>query len=262
MTLPGRTACRQATTCAALTLLGVVVYAAPPASAQEAAPAATAAVSATATVGLSVNTPPRAGMDSMITQRDLPVTMDLLVNDVDPDGDVLSLLGATSAAHGILSSTGGIVTYTPNPGFSGADAFTYLLTDGQGGHDTGHVQVTVVAPIVVGPHPPSDPRPVEAPTAPSTAPQPPAPPAPLPPMVERPATSPVGWAPVAAPAPAGEARVRLARAAVATTGPAVPARPAALPFTGDRTAGLSGLSAWLAGLGALLCLLGRRRPSC
>jgi hypothetical protein len=38
------------------------------------------------------------------------------------------------------------VTYTPNPGFSGADIFTYTITDPQGLTDTATVLVTVIDP--------------------------------------------------------------------------------------------------------------------
>ena len=44
----------------------------------------------------------------------------------------------------------GTVTYTPNPGFSGLDSFTYQVSDDRGGFDTANITVTVdpVAPVV------------------------------------------------------------------------------------------------------------------
>lgn len=255
-----------------LAVLGSAGFAASPAAAQEAPTVGAAAVAATSTVGIVLNTPPRAGADGMTTQQDHPVTLDLLANDHDPDGDPLGLLGATSAAHGTLTFTGGVVTYSPDPGFSGADAFTYLLTDGRGGDDTGHVQVTVVAPIVVGPHPhpphaPHVPGPVEVSPLQPTAPQAPAPQAPVPPALPMPLVEVVAGSPTApvlrsvpgVRAPAGHLPER---STAVRTGPVVPATPQALPFTGDRTALLTPLGAGLAGAGALLCLLGRRRPRC
>ena len=37
------------------------------------------------------------------------------------------------------------VTYTPNANFHGSDSFTYVVSDGNGGTDTGTVDVTVTA---------------------------------------------------------------------------------------------------------------------
>ena len=38
------------------------------------------------------------------------------------------------------------IVYTPNAGFTGADAFTYTISDGKGGTDTATVNVTVTGP--------------------------------------------------------------------------------------------------------------------
>ncbi len=61
----------------------------------------------------------------------------VLANDTDPDTnpvDVLSVAAVpahTSPANGALVlNANGSFTYTPNPGFSGIDTFTYFVTDG------------------------------------------------------------------------------------------------------------------------------------
>lgn len=40
-------------------------------------------------------------------------------------------------------ATGGLCTYTPDANFHGVDSFTYTLSDGNGGTDTGTVNVTI-----------------------------------------------------------------------------------------------------------------------
>ena len=71
------------------------------------------------------------------------VTINVLANDSDPDGDVLSVAAVASAANGTATSDGATVTYTPDTGFSGSDSFTYTLSDGRGGSAVGNVAVTV-----------------------------------------------------------------------------------------------------------------------
>ena len=51
-----------------------------------------------------------------------------------------------NAANGSVSlNVDGSLTYTPNAGFSGADSFTYDISDGNGGTDRATVSVTVEA---------------------------------------------------------------------------------------------------------------------
>jgi large repetitive protein len=70
----------------------------------------------------------------------------LLANDSDADGDTLTLatFDATSA-HGTIKRTGPWLVYTPTGG-DVDDSFTYTVSDGRGGTDTGIVQVTVSTP--------------------------------------------------------------------------------------------------------------------
>ena len=104
----------------------------------------------TGTVNLTVlaspNNPPVATDDSASTLRDTPVTVDVLANDTDVDGDTLSITSVTSPAHGTAAINNGKVSYTPTSGYTGADTFDYTVSDGNGGTDTGTVNVTVTAP--------------------------------------------------------------------------------------------------------------------
>ncbi len=109
---------------------------------------------ATATTRVTVrNATPTAGPDTATTGRDSPVAVDVLANDTDPNGDPLSISGfsAASAAGGVVvRDDGGTpdpaddrLVYTPPPGFTGTDTFTYTVSDGQGGFATTTVTVGV-----------------------------------------------------------------------------------------------------------------------
>jgi len=100
------------------------------------------AATVTVTV-VAVNDPPIAADDSDATDEDFPVTIDVLDNDSDPDGDGLVVQSVTRPTHGTVVNHGGTVTYTPDPGFNGPDSFSYVVTDGNGGSDTANVAVTI-----------------------------------------------------------------------------------------------------------------------
>ncbi|MGE3277967.1 MAG: Ig-like domain-containing protein [Vicinamibacterales bacterium] len=110
-----------------------------------------AGLSASATVVVtvaSVNDPPVAADDAVTTSEDTPVTIppaNLLGNDVDADGDTLSLTAVGGATNGTVAIAGGQVVFTPAPEFSGAASFTYTVSDGNGGADSATVVVTVTA---------------------------------------------------------------------------------------------------------------------
>ncbi len=103
----------------------------------------------TATVDVTVNPvgdPPVAANDEVSVDEDTPVTISVLANDSDADGDTLSVTAVTQGTNGsVVANSDGTITYTPNANFSGADSFTYTVADGQGGFDTATVNVTVDA---------------------------------------------------------------------------------------------------------------------
>jgi len=99
----------------------------------------------TATVTITLNAPPTAGTDLRTTVLNTSTTFDPRTNDVDTDGGTLAVAGVSTAGHGTTSYTASSITYTPMSGYSGPDAFTYTLSDGQGGAASGSVQVTVTS---------------------------------------------------------------------------------------------------------------------
>ena len=97
-----------------------------------------------------VNDPPVAVDDVASTPEGTPVLIDVRANDFDIDSEAYWPLSATAAAHGTVQahySVAGML-YTPDPGFSGVDTFSYTLTDIDGATATATVTVTVtpVAP--------------------------------------------------------------------------------------------------------------------
>lgn len=93
------------------------------------------------------NDDPVAVDDVAETLEDVPVTIDVLANDSDPDdGDTISIVELSGGAFGSTTDNGdGTVTYTPNPNANGVDEFTYTISDGKGGMDSAKVTVTVTA---------------------------------------------------------------------------------------------------------------------
>jgi len=76
---------------------------------------------------------PTADNKNILTNSGTPIQLTLTGTDPIP-GDVLKFSVLALAQHGTLTSgtTSNSVAYTPNPGFSGTDSFTYKATDGQG----------------------------------------------------------------------------------------------------------------------------------
>ena len=100
--------------------------------------------------GAGANASPVAVADTATTAYQTAVDVNVVANDSDPEGDVLTIAGATNGAHGtaqvIATSGGQRIRYTPASGYSGADSFTYSISDGFGGHAIGTVSINVKEP--------------------------------------------------------------------------------------------------------------------
>ena len=101
-----------------------------------------------------LNHAPVALDDVAATDQDIEAIIDVLANDSDPEGADLSIVSVGQPADGsVVLNADQTLTYTPNPGFSGSDAFSYEISDGDK-TDQATVTVTVrdnsVAPMFVG----------------------------------------------------------------------------------------------------------------
>jgi len=88
------------------------------------------------------NSAPVASNDSASTNQGSSVTIPVLNNDYDADGDNITITG-TSGVNGSAYVSGGNIVFTPTSGFSGTETFTYTISDGNGGSDSATVSVTV-----------------------------------------------------------------------------------------------------------------------
>jgi hypothetical protein len=93
---------------------------------------------------------PRATADILITRAGDERAIDVVSNDTDPNGDTLTLVSASAGTHGVTTISANGILYHPAAGYEGSDRFTYIVSDSQGGTNTGTVLVVVLparAPI-------------------------------------------------------------------------------------------------------------------
>lgn len=108
-------------------------------------PSRSSSDSATYVVSSAVNHAPVAVADSATTPEGVAVTIGVLANDSDPDGDPLTRTAVSQGANGtVTANSDGTVSYTPRRRFRGTDQFTYTVSDGRASA-TAAVTVTVIA---------------------------------------------------------------------------------------------------------------------
>lgn len=96
----------------------------------------------TAVITLENERPVCDDVDALTVVHDDSVTVPLVCDDAD--GDALTLAaGTTGAAHGSVAIVGDEVTYTPAPGYTGADTFSLRAGDGDLMSEEVDVDVTV-----------------------------------------------------------------------------------------------------------------------
>ena len=77
------------------------------------------------------------------------VTIRVVQNDSDPDGDPVHIVTASATAGTIEIGKSGEIRYASRPNFSGKDIITYQISDGEGGFATGRFVVDVTPDDVV-----------------------------------------------------------------------------------------------------------------
>ena len=92
----------------------------------------------------AVNLAPNAQNDTGVSDNGESITINLLANDIDPNGDVLFIQSFGQPFAGSIEIVNGIVTYTPNEGFEGNDSFNYQACDPEGLCSTASVTIQVV----------------------------------------------------------------------------------------------------------------------
>jgi gliding motility-associated-like protein len=94
-------------------------------------------------VGIPSNVNPIANNDNGKTNQGIPVTINIIANDTDPDGSIDAStvdlnVGTALVDNSITNGAGtwtvsnGIVTFTPTPTFTGAATLTYVVSDNRG----------------------------------------------------------------------------------------------------------------------------------
>ncbi|WP_160116009.1 cadherin-like domain-containing protein [Candidatus Halocynthiibacter alkanivorans] len=102
------------------------------------------------------NDPPEPTNDAYLLAADGTLAViasdGVLRNDVDPDGDPMSVVVETGPANGMLTlNLDGSFTYVADAGYAGDDSFTYTVTDdqGAGGSATVSLRQANTAPLIV-----------------------------------------------------------------------------------------------------------------
>jgi hypothetical protein len=102
----------------------------------------------TAVVSLTirpVNDPPVAVNDTAQGARRTTLTIDVLANDSDVDGDPLTItaVGVPASRKNSVTTNGSRVFFTPHSSFQGTDSFTYTIRDPSGATAQAMVTVTI-----------------------------------------------------------------------------------------------------------------------
>lgn len=93
------------------------------------------------------NKRPVVGDDALvIVMNSGPVSVDVLANDYDPEGQPLSIVAANAALGTAVVETNNTVSYTPPAGISGFDTVVYTAADDLGQERQGQINVSIVEP--------------------------------------------------------------------------------------------------------------------
>ena len=91
----------------------------------------------------TTNQVPAAVAITASVDQDMALAIDIAAEAGNALGDEPSIVTATDPANGTTGVSGATITYTPDPGFSGADSFDYTITDADAETAMATVNVTV-----------------------------------------------------------------------------------------------------------------------
>ncbi|WP_224241656.1 Ig-like domain-containing protein [Hyalangium gracile] len=91
--------------------------------------------------GDSTNTPPTAQSQSISTEEDVALALELTGSD--PEGATLSYTVVTPPSRGALTGTAPKLTYVPGQNYNGSDSFTFTVSDGQATSAPATVSITI-----------------------------------------------------------------------------------------------------------------------
>ncbi len=89
------------------------------------------------------NTPPLAIDDFAVTSVGRSIAVNVISNDIDPDGDLMRITAVAAPARGAVTNDDATIVYTPNADFVGTDSFNYTISDGQGGTSVATLSIAV-----------------------------------------------------------------------------------------------------------------------
>jgi Ca2+-binding RTX toxin-like protein len=94
---------------------------------------------------LQVNDDPDPEDDSVAVAEDGIVTLDVVTNDEDVDGDTIVVSSVDDPDHGTASIApdGRSLVYSPDPNWNGSETFSYTVADGHEGAEAADVTATV-----------------------------------------------------------------------------------------------------------------------
>lgn len=108
---------------------------------------------ATVTIGYPAANHAPVAVDDEVTSLGVVLSIPVLANDFDADGDALTITDYSSSAHGgtvSISADGKSLIYIPASGFFGDDSFPYSITDTYGKSASATVRVHITAPYYAG----------------------------------------------------------------------------------------------------------------
>jgi hypothetical protein len=95
---------------------------------------------------IQTNHPPIANNQSVTTEANKPVDIALTAYDSDGNDNLTAQVASPplNGRLGEINQNTGVVTYTPNSGFTGNDSFTFKVNDGKvDSNNLGKVSITV-----------------------------------------------------------------------------------------------------------------------